>query len=303
MANLREAIRSFLDVKTLNLIERFRYGRDVLRAFRLRPDGSKSLSLFGYKINFDRFDSLNLLIREIFVNLSYLCRIETDRPVIFDVGSNIGISMLFFKKVYPASKIYCFEPDPDIFDLLKRNIIDNGLNDVFAMNTGLSDSDEESILFVPSWSSGSSSIFEKKVMIEKGFADKVSPSNENLIMKKYVRLTKCSSFIDEHRIENINLLKIDVEGAEERIIRELSSILERVDLIIMEYHYSRDFTAHNSMSGIIRHLEEAEFIVSIEPLWVTDSPQVMATYMIKAVNGRTKRIGEKTFGVSSWRWD
>ena len=50
-------------------------------------------------------------------------RFASDRvdPVIYDVGSNVGITVLYWKQLYPRSRVVAFEPDPHVFDFLVRN--------------------------------------------------------------------------------------------------------------------------------------------------------------------------------------
>lgn len=293
MGILRPVKKVFSKLTNLKPIDRLKYGLEVLKFNGLKPDESKEASLFGYKIHYERFDSLSYLVREIFINLSYFCRIDNDAPVIFDIGGNTGISMLFFKKLYPDSTVYCFEPDPDIFAILERNVKENNLKDVFLINSGVSDYSGKASFYVPSWSSGSSSLFMKKLEIEKGFADRTS-LGENTIEEKKVKVLRCSQFIEEKGIRHIDLLKIDAEGAEERIISDITPFLNRIDLLVMEFHYAKKF-AENKLSFIIAILEKAEFVVSIEPLWMTNEPEVMATYLVKALNGRSKYIDKNPF--------
>ncbi len=286
MDNIITAIHGFYEMKNLTFARRIQYGLDILRLKSLRPDQSKRISLFGFVINYDRFDSLSLLIREIFVNRLYNCYLDTRSPVIFDIGSNIGIATFFFKLLYPDSTIYCFEPDPETFSILERNVRDNDLKDVFTINAGLSDFSGESTLFVPSWSCGSSSLYEEKIIIEKGFADQ--NISGNTVKEKRVDILRCSDFIKEKGIDHIDILKIDAEGAEEKIIKDMIPSLNMVDLIILEYHYSKDFLHKDSLANIVSCLEESEFIVSLKPLWMTGEPQVMATYLIKAFRGNSR---------------
>jgi predicted RNA methylase len=59
---------------------------------------------------------------------------KNSQPVIVDVGSNIGLAILFFKRLYPASTVIGFEPDPGAFEVLKRNIADDRLRGVQVLN-------------------------------------------------------------------------------------------------------------------------------------------------------------------------
>jgi hypothetical protein len=121
---------------------------------------------------------------------------------------------------------------------------------------------------------------------------------ETTVTKKEVEVIRCSDFVSEHRIGHIDLMKIDVEGAEERILDDISGILPMIDAIVLEYHYARDFCSENSLSRIISALERARFIVSVEPTWFTRKPEVLCTYVVKAINGTSNCVVENNFPVA-----
>lgn len=284
MDTMISAIRGFLDLKDIPFSKRLKYSLDIVRLKSLKPGPSNRISLFGFNINYDRFDSLSVLIREIFIDRLYNCRLKTKSPVIFDIGGNIGIATLFFKLLYPQSIIYSFEPDHDTFSILERNVEENNLRDGFIIRAGLWDFTGRSTFFVPPWSSGSSSLFKEKVLIERSFADK--GINEDPFKEKEVDVLRGYEFIREKGIDHIDILKIDAEGAEEKIIRDLSPCLDMIDLIVLEHHYCSDFLHDNSMAKIISYLEGSGFIISVKPLWMAEEPQVAATYLIKALRGK-----------------
>lgn len=205
MDNMISAIRSFIELRTLPFHKRLKYGLEIVRLGKIRHSESKQTFLFGFNINYDRYDSLCLLLREIFIDRLYNCQLKTRSPLIFDVGSNIGIATLFFKFLYPDSTVYCFEPDPETFSILEKNAKENNLKDVFLTNAGLSDFTGSSTLFVPSWSSGSSSLFRQKVAIEKGFAD--MSIQDSSLEEKEIRVLRFSDFIEEKGIRHIVSIK------------------------------------------------------------------------------------------------
>jgi FkbM family methyltransferase len=253
------------------------------RLSRLHDDHPKKL--FGFEMHFSSPDSLSHLIKEAFIDFHYFVALEKEKPIIFDIGSNIGITVLFFKKLYPKSIIYSFEPDPDTFALLKNNIEKNNLRTVFPYNAGMSNVSGKAVLYIPSWSNGSSSLFREKIEIEKGYAQACSATAEPQVSEKEVDIIRCSDFLQENRITHIDLLKIDVEGAEENIIDDISAHLDLIDFIVLEFHYAKDHIMRNSLGTIIAKLEEAGFIVSVNPTWMATEARVMCTYLLKAVNG------------------
>ena len=70
------------------------------------------------------------LFEEIFVDQRYRIALGRPDPVILDCGANVGLATLFFKLHYPAARLTSFEPAPACFELLRRNVADNGLSDV-----------------------------------------------------------------------------------------------------------------------------------------------------------------------------
>src|ERR1022692_4839219 len=67
---------------------------------------------------------------EIFKNEIYKFISKSDCPIIVDCGSNIGLSLIYFKQLYPNSSIIAFEPDPKIFQAMTSNIKSFGLNNI-----------------------------------------------------------------------------------------------------------------------------------------------------------------------------
>jgi FkbM family methyltransferase len=81
---------------------------------------------------------IHFLFKEIFVQRSYDFKAKTNTPFIIDAGSNIGMSILYFKMIYPHAKIIGFEPDDATFDILEKNINNNKLTDVKLYKKALS---------------------------------------------------------------------------------------------------------------------------------------------------------------------
>ncbi len=292
MGLLTTDIIKILKNSHLGARDKILYISSVLKLKMNRSSGPGTNNIFGFKANYSSYDSLVHIVREIFINFCYFVKINKASPVIFDVGSNIGIATLFFKSFYPNAAIYSFEPDPDTFSLLDSNIRENNLTSVFRTKAGLSDFDGKSMLYVPHWSNGSSSILQEKIEIERGYASQCFALPESNIKEKEIDVIKCSDFIRKHNIERIDLLKIDAEGSEESIINDLRNRLDIIDFVVMEFHFSKDLFNKNSLGRIISVLERADFIVSVIPSWFEKNPQVMCTYIIRAVNGKNRYLNQ-----------
>jgi FkbM family methyltransferase len=118
------------------------------------------------------------------------------RGVMIDVGANIGNHTIYLAK-YCATQVMAFEPFPDTFKLLDKNITDNGLEfNVIASNYGLSDNDEF--------------VFMKSVDGNAGM-NKVDSDGD-----AQVELLPFDLIFDFDR--PITLIKLDCEGYEEKAL-------------------------------------------------------------------------------------
>ena len=86
------------------------------RFFEVKAD------FFGVPIKAPDAASLVFLNRELFGQEIYKFQTDSEIPYILDCGANIGLSVIYFKKLFPNAKIVAFEPDKKIFDYLKFNI-------------------------------------------------------------------------------------------------------------------------------------------------------------------------------------
>lgn len=123
---------------------------------------SKSIKFLQFRVEGFEYKNLYYLFGEIFVRGVYYFESDSKKPLIVDCGSNIGFSILFFKFLYPESTIYAFEPDPDTFRMLQKNIKANQLSHVTAFNSAVSDT-EGAVAFYTSTTPGSVSMSSHKI--------------------------------------------------------------------------------------------------------------------------------------------
>ncbi len=195
--------------------------RDLAKVCGKGHDHTQPFHVLGMKIYSFSPETLFSLVTEIFLEREYAIDLPTEDPTILDCGSNIGISILFFKRMYPRAKITGFEPDKKTFELLKRNVAENGLKDVSLHNVALSSEAGEAAFYSDSRTPGSliMSLFKERM---DGEAQKVP-------------CVALSSFAQAP----VDLLKMDIEGAEMDVLRELaaSGALSNVKFMMMEYHH------------------------------------------------------------------
>jgi len=275
----------FETLRTLLAIARDHRGprrTGLLRAFlatqllRLRPSTRRTpgnLRLLGYDVSYFHPKALAILINEVWVDRSYYLDLPGERPFIVDGGANIGLSVLLFKHLYPHCRILAFEPDPETFALLERNVSANRLQDVELVNAALSEAPGEVEL-----------CFDPEVPGNLGMSTRPVP---NLLGRRRVRALPLSSYLTQR----VDLLKLDIEGAELSVVEELaaSERLTWVDQIVMEYHHHLEPT-EDRLGRLLGTLERAGFgyQISARPT-VPFQKGAFTSMFVYAYRSRTER--------------
>jgi 31-O-methyltransferase len=187
------------------------------------PDG---LTVFSMNSDETRF-----VHREVFGARCYMRHgIELhDGDCVFDVGANIGMSVLFFHRERSGVRIFAFEPSPAASECLNANV---GLHsiDAHVFECGLShESGTAEFTFYPGNTvlSGFHADLEtdrsttRTFMVNSGFAPRHADMFLGTMFKKVAfpcPLRTLSEIIDEQRVERIDLLKIDVEKSEREVL-------------------------------------------------------------------------------------
>lgn len=203
------------------------YLRVVGDAHRLLPHGEKAGRVrlrkpFPCNFLFRRNTSDVGVIREIFVRQSYNVDLPCAPRTILDFGANIGLASLYFACKYPEAAIHAFEPVPDNVALLKSQCASNGLRNVHVHPHGLSDRDQMLTLSM------------EKAGLYGGLH--VVREHESRESSFEVQVRDVWAVLDELGLSTIDLLKIDVEGAEYDILGRLEDRLPEIRCIIGEFH-------------------------------------------------------------------
>lgn len=151
---------------------------------------------------------------DIFNKRIYHFSTSNPTPTIIDAGGYIGLVTLYLKSTYPQAQITTFEPDPTIFSMLQQNIKQNKLTDVTLIQAGVGKT-EKTVQFYPDNSDGGSLY-----------------TTQETTKPITIELVKLSSYIDEP----IDLLKMNIEGAEGEVFEEIAHKLHLIKEIIFEYH-------------------------------------------------------------------
>lgn len=207
----------------------------------------KTLKRNNLIFHFYNHEEFEALWKEIFEKEDYKIDLGKPDPYILDVGAHIGMATIYFKTLYPKAKILAFEPNPSTAKLLRLNVEANNLKGVTVIEAAVWKEEGEVALYVDTtsaspWTWGDS-------LVENLWGSKIPPTP---IKVKSVRL---SSYLDQP----VDLLKLDIEGVEEDVVRECLGKLSVVKNLILEYHGTPKTNPHNRFEEIVRILDGAGF--------------------------------------------
>lgn len=160
------------------------------------------------------------VFRQIIVFGQYNISRITSKKVetIVDLGSNIGLSVLHFKTKYPNARIIAVEPEKSNYELLTKNV--KGYNNVYCLNNAI-------------WYSNKNLNIYDSGTGEYGY--RVVDANERPVGS--VKSITIDDIIEKFNLTTIDILKIDIEGAEKELFTyNYESWLPKVRCIVIELH-------------------------------------------------------------------
>lgn len=184
----------------------------------------------NFLVSYDNAEEFHILKNEIFTKESYFVEpkhVKAPTPVILDIGAHIGLATLYFKQKFPSAKILALEPNPANFAILQQNIGQNGLRDVTAIQAAISIKSGTKEFFVDdtgeNWFSTGS--FTPKAW--NGMQATASITVQTLSL---------ADLLAQSSISSIAILKLDIEGYEQTLLKNSADVLEKVENIIFEFH-------------------------------------------------------------------
>lgn len=214
LQNITKGIQNKFTLLLTNPYSKINLNWFKIKYYKHLPAGKiKTHVLFGKPLFF--CDSIQLLngLEEIFIEESYRQKLQ-QRPYIIDCGANIGLSIIYMKRKYPNAEIVAFEPDDTNFSLLSKNINSFGYSNITLRKEAIW-IDNTTLQFSNEGSMGS------KIEIDH--------KNKNTIEVKAIRLK-------DFLIRGVDFLKIDIEGAEYKVLHDIADNLHFVKNMFVEYH-------------------------------------------------------------------
>jgi FkbM family methyltransferase len=202
--------------------------------------------------------------------LIYMERLLSPGSVFIDVGANMGIYTLVASKlVGEGGRVMAFEPSAQSFPILRQNIALNSLTNVCALPVALSDSAGKAWLYHPGLPEGNS------LGRDPAWGnDAEEVSTETL-----------DHIVEEASVKQVDVIKIDVEGAEELVMRGATKILTSMHpAIIFEVNPSYSALLGLSAQGASKLLQSLGYeILGLSRLAVSDAARAQTKYHYNCV--------------------
>lgn len=192
----------------------------------------------GKKLFYRKPSELLHGLQEIFVDEIYKLQLGSN-PFIIDCGSNIGMSLIYLKEKHPDAEIIAFEPDEENFNLLEKNITSFNLHGIQLFKQAV-------------WVEDTVLTFRS----EGTMGSKIDESNVSTLQK--VKAVRLKNFLKKQ----VDFLKIDIEGAEYKVLCDVAEDLHLVKNMFLEYHGK--FGQNPELIKIFQIIQSAGFIFYIK---------------------------------------
>jgi len=205
-----------------------------------------NVKVWGWDLEFVDPASFLSAFEAIVVQGCYDFRTHNPSPYILDCGSNIGIAALHFKRLFPRAEIVAFEPDPIICQTLRRNLLVNNAADVQVVEGAL-------------WDKAGKTVFFR----EGADGGRLGGGSES------TRLEVMTVRLADYLTKPVAMLKIDIEGAETRVIYDITQQFDMLIRLVIEYHVISQTLP--SLGKILSLLEDKGFnyyVNSISGGWI-----------------------------------
>lgn len=147
---------------------------------------------------------------------------DVGRPpaVIVDAGANVGLASIYFSTRYPEARIIAIEPEESNLEILERNIAPHG--NITLVRGALWHENARLDLVDPGLGK-----WAFMTQARGGPEERFGPRVQDV-----QGMTLCR----EHGLDHIDILKMDIEGAEREVFRDPSAWIGKFDALIVELH-------------------------------------------------------------------
>jgi len=189
------------------------WGRFI--AWRVNRATTGRIRVHGRPVSYSRGRTFLTMYREIFEEDAYRFTPGNPEGRILDVGANIGLATIYFKRLLPRARVVAIEPNPALAQLLRSNVAD--LDGVEIL--------DKAVAPAPG---------KVRFLCDSGMGSRIADAeSKNAIDVEAVTLESLVT-------DDVELVKLDVEGIETELLRSNNDWLSRVPRLFFEHHLRED---------------------------------------------------------------
>jgi FkbM family methyltransferase len=229
------------------LVKRF----GIINAIRLFNSDSKktgtldiSFNAVKYPISL-RYNTSDInVFYQVFYHIYYSFNYDTYLPkvrTIIDGGANIGLTSVYFKNLFPDASIIAIEPETSNYEALRKNT--EKYNNINCIKAG---------------------VWNKSVPLK--VTDKYEYGNWGFVVEEVaneeesnVKGISIPDILEMYNLDEIDILKLDIEGSELEVFQENYDWLDKVNILIVEPH---DFMRSGTSKSLFKAIINYDFIVN-----------------------------------------
>jgi FkbM family methyltransferase len=219
---------------------------------------------FEFYCRNNKDDFINMTLREEDI-------VERFQPkegdIVVDIGAHIGhYTIIASKRVGMYGKVVAIEANPDNFEMLNRNIKLNQLTNIISLNYAVYSKETKIKLYLAGEESGYT-IYDT-IMIERA-----ARGQENFVE---VNANTLDYLLQLYGINEVNWIKIDVEGAEYEVLKGATNMLSKskdISLLIEIHNLSQ---GANLYKPIVKLLDSYHFRIDFEKAYDSGERHIIA---------------------------
>ena len=237
--NLTKGIYKKVKGSVLNKYKKVGLSSLQVRRLKNLPEKAYNSTRFlGHSISFYNRNELLHSVNEIFINEIYKTSFPPgSSPVIIDCGANIGLSVIYFKTAYPNCTLIAYEPDQKNYDLLQANISSMQLGNIQVRKEAV-------------WTENKDLHFRSEGTTASRIDSSDSIQESELVNVRAIRFREVLN-------SRVDMLKMDIEGAEYEVLKDIEDKLHLVEILFLEYHGT--FQENNKLTEMLGILTRNKF--------------------------------------------
>ena len=193
----------------------------------------------------------------IFIEKNKFLKFLPKNPIIIDCGAHVGLDSIEFSKI-PGSTVYAFEPVDEVYVKLIENV--KLIKNIKPCKIALSDYDGAGLMYVSSGDSdGSSSLLKPKKHLK-------DHPNVFFNTQQKVECKMLHTWANDNNIVRIDMLWLDMQGAEQKMLSASKSILDTVKIIHTEVNLHETYEGIESYKSFKTFLKKKGFKIIVEAI-------------------------------------